>query len=110
MLTRIIIRNFKRIAEADIELGKSVVFVGPNNSGKTSALQAIALWEKGLKAWVEKRGFDERELKRSGVTINRNDLIALSVPSADLLWRDLHVRAGTRDQGSPPHTRIYSSK
>lgn len=104
MLTRIIIRNFKRIAEADIELGKSVVFVGPNNSGKTSALQAIALWEKGLKAWVEKRGFDERELKRSGVTINRNDLIALSVPSADLLWRDLHVRAGRRDQGSPPHT------
>jgi ABC-type lipoprotein export system ATPase subunit len=103
MLTRIIIRNFKRIADADIELGKSVVFVGPNNSGKTSALQAIALWEKGLKAWVEKRGFDERELKRSGVTINRNDLIALSVPSAELLWRDLHVRAGRRDPGSAPH-------
>ncbi|OQY19681.1 MAG: hypothetical protein B6I34_09325 [Anaerolineaceae bacterium 4572_32.1] len=46
MLTRMLVRNFKRFGEIDIELGNSVVFIGPNNSGKTAALQALALWEK----------------------------------------------------------------
>ena len=55
MLTKITIRNFKRFDEAKIELGNPVVFIGPNNSGKTSALQALALWEIGLKRWNERR-------------------------------------------------------
>ena len=37
----------------EIELADRVVFVGPNNSGKTSALQALALWDIGAKRWVE---------------------------------------------------------
>ena len=49
MLTRLKLRNFKQFDDADIELGKSVVFIGPNNSGKTSALQALALWDVGLR-------------------------------------------------------------
>ena len=39
MLTRLVIRNFKLFDKVEIELGERVVFVGPNNSGKTSALQ-----------------------------------------------------------------------
>ncbi len=30
--------------------------------------------------------------KRSGVTVNRRDLVSIPVPEANLLWRDLHVR------------------
>ena len=41
MLTRLRIKNFKRFDDVDIELAKSVVFIGPNNSGKTTALQAL---------------------------------------------------------------------
>lgn len=55
MLTNLKIRNFKRFGEVEIELGGPVVFIGPNNSGKTAALQALALWDIGLKRWVEKR-------------------------------------------------------
>ena len=47
MLTRLRVRNFKMFEERDIELGDRVVFVGPNNSGKTTAMQALALWELG---------------------------------------------------------------
>jgi AAA15 family ATPase/GTPase len=54
MLTHLIVRNFKLFDEVEIELG--VVFVGPDNSGKTSALQALALWSVGVRRWVEKRG------------------------------------------------------
>ena len=41
MLTKLTIRNFKRFDEVEIELGNAVVFIGPNNSGKTTALQAL---------------------------------------------------------------------
>jgi ABC-type taurine transport system ATPase subunit len=93
MLTRLIVRNFKRFDEVDIELGNPVVFIGPNNSGKTTALQALALWDVGLRRWNERRGGKQTPGKRPGVTINRSsDLIVVPVPSANLLWRDLHVR------------------
>ncbi len=94
MLTGLRVRNFKRFDEIDVELGKSVVFIGPNNSGKTTALQALALWDVGLRQWTAKRGGKASPEKRPGVTINRRDLISIPIPVANLLWRDLHVRKG----------------
>jgi len=75
------------------------VFIGPNNSGKTTALQALALWEIGLRRWNEKRAGKEASGKRPGVAINRRDLIAVPVPDANLLWRDLHVRDVQKTNG-----------
>lgn len=92
MLTKLIIRNFKRLRHVEIPLGQAAVFIGPNNSGKTTALQALALWDIGLRAWLAERGGKASPEKRPGVTINRRDLIALPVPAANLLWNDLHVR------------------
>lgn len=101
MLTKITLRNFKRFGEIEVELGNPVVFIGPNDSGKTSALQALALWEVGLKRWNEKRKGKKAPEKRSGVTINRRDLVAVPVPDANLLWRNLHVRDVQRISGKP---------
>ena len=92
MLTRLIARNFKRFGEVEIELGNPVVFIGPNNSGKTSAMQALALWDIGLKRWNEKRSGKSTPEKRPGVTVNRRDLVAVPIPDANLLWRRMHVR------------------
>ena len=104
MLTKIIIRNFKLFANAEIELGERVVFVGPNNSGKTSALQALALWNAGIRRWAEKRGAGNVPKERAGVTINRRDLIALPVPAANLLWRDLRWQETHRNNGGKKKT------
>ena len=100
MLTHITIRNFKGFEEVSFELGDRVVFIGPNNSGKTSALQALALWDIGLKKWIEKRGAGAVPKKRPGVTINRRDLITVPVPTANLLWRNLHVRESKKGKGT----------
>jgi hypothetical protein len=84
VLTKLTIRNFKRFTSAEIELGNPVVFIGPNNSGKTTALQALALWEVGLRRSQKNGG--------EGGTINRKDLTAVAIPNANLLWKDLHVQ------------------
>ncbi len=103
MLTRLLIRNFKRFEKADIELGSPVVFIGPNNSGKTAAIQALAIWEIGLKRWLGRRGghiqrSDGTGGQRPGVTVNRRDLVAVPVPEARLLWTDLrYQRVGMVD-------------
>ena len=99
MLTKLICRNFKNFEEVEIELGNPVVFIGPNNSGKTTALQALALWDIGLKRWNEHRGGRPKAEKRPGVAVNRRDLISVPVPNARLLWRNLQVRDVQRIDG-----------
>ena len=108
MLTKVTIRNFKRFDEIEVELGSPVVFIGPNNSGKTSAMQALALWNIGLKRWMERRGVGAGTVtRRPGVAINRRDLFAIPVPEANLLWRGLRVRDVTRNSdGTPATTNI----
>ena len=101
MLTNLVIRNFKRFDQVEIELGAPVLFIGPNNSGKTSAMQALALWNEGLKRWNARRAGSARSEKRPGVTVNRRDLVAVPTPAAKLLWRDLHTRNVRRVDGRP---------
>lgn len=100
MITKLSVRNFKLFDEVELELGDRVVLIGPNNAGKTSALQALALWDIGVKRWVEKRGAGNVPEKRPGVTINRRDLITVPVPAANLLWRDLHTQESARGSGT----------
>ena len=97
MLTSIRVKNFKRLIQAEFELGSAVVFVGPNNSGKTTALQAITLWHLALQTWVSEKGSRSRARKRTGITLSRRDLLSLPVPDTKLLWHDMHVRRGSKD-------------
>ena len=92
MLTKLTIRNFKQFDDVTIELDNPVVFVGPNNSGKTSALQALSLWELGVRHWHEKRASGSVPRKRSGVAINRMKLLSIPQSNSKLLWRNLGVR------------------
>jgi hypothetical protein len=98
MLTKLVIRNFKRFEDVEIPLSSPVVFIGPNNSGKTTAMQALALWELGLRRWREKRTAGQPE-KRPGVNINRRDLLMVPAPDAKQLWRKQHVRDVQRSNG-----------
>lgn len=107
MLTKITIRNFKRLENVSFDLGKAVVLIGPNNSGKTTALQAITLWHLGLSQWLARRGGKVAPDKRPGVTLNRRELMAIPVPAANLLWRDLHVREIDRTGGRQQTRHVF---
>jgi hypothetical protein len=69
VLTSLNIRNLKRFEEVEVELSNPVLFVGPNDAGKTSALQALMLWDLGLRRWSEKAGRKTAPEKRPGVAI-----------------------------------------
>ncbi len=100
MLTKITIRNFKLFEEAEIPLGNGFVFIGPNNGGKTSVFQALALWQIGLRKWAEKHASkDKGEIppKRPGVIVNRLDLVSLPVAEMDLIWFNRKVRKGSNE-------------
>ena len=55
-------------------------------------MQALALWDIGLKRWNEKYAGKNAPGKRPGVTVNRRDLYSIPHPAANHLWRRLHVR------------------
>jgi len=106
MITRFTIENFKRLGTATLELGSAAVFIGPNNSGKTTALQALALWDIGLRRWTEKRD-ESSPAERQGVTINRRDLYAIPAPSAKLLWKNLRTQDSVREEGKPKTEKVH---
>ena len=83
MLTELTIRNFKRFGEVEIDLVSPVLFIGPDNSGETSAVQALTLWNVGLMRWNEKRSGKSTPEKRPGVTINRRELVDC-VPDSEI--------------------------
>jgi hypothetical protein len=87
MLTKLTIHNFKRFQHVEIELGQHVVFIGPNNSGKTTALQALALWERWKTKWLDwfMTG------GATSATLGRLDLVSLPVPPNELWWHDLRT-------------------
>lgn len=97
MITRLRVKNFKMLDYIDIPLDSNVVFIGPNNSGKTTALQALSLWDVGLRTWLSRRGQESGAKIRTGITINRKDLVSLPIPNANLLWRDMHVTSQDKD-------------
>ncbi|MFN8338664.1 MAG: AAA family ATPase [Saprospiraceae bacterium] len=103
MITRISIRNFRQIKEQAIDLSQSVVIIGPNNGGKTTLLQAISLFAIATKAWgTTKLNKKSKAQKRTGVAINLEEILNISVSDFKELWTDLIVREGvTNDDGKP---------
>jgi len=103
MLTKLRVIGFKKFDDIEVPLGNPVVFVGPNDSGKTSVLQCLTLWEAGLKKWLERRG--GREIKRKkGVTIDIKELMNIPMKEANLLWKDTKVRFGRQKPDGTPFT------
>ncbi len=107
MLTKLVVRNFKQFEDITVELDDVVVFVGPNDSGKTTALQALLLWDLGLRRWRERWGMvPTSDMQRPGVSVNRLDLFSVPVNHANQLWRGLRTREANKQNGGTSNIRI----
>jgi AAA domain, putative AbiEii toxin, Type IV TA system/AAA ATPase domain len=82
MITRLTLRNFKSISEETYEFTSLDLLVGWNNCGKSTVLQALAIWQ-----------FCVDEFRRSkragtkGIQVILPNFTALPVPAFNLLWR-----------------------
>jgi ABC-type cobalamin/Fe3+-siderophores transport system ATPase subunit len=91
------IENFKRFGgKQRIELDHPAVLIGPNNCGKTSAIQALALWSQAVKTWYDVRK-DSSATERTATALNRLNIVAVPVRRTRFFWHNTHVRAGTKD-------------
>lgn len=94
-ITYVDIENFKVFGnKLHIELGHPAVLIGPNNAGKTSVIQALALWNQGVKAWYEKKGEPKTKKTRERPAAGINRLNILDVPVAEnrFFWNNTKVR------------------
>jgi ABC-type lipoprotein export system ATPase subunit len=83
MITRLTLRNFKNVGEQIYDFDQFDLLVGPNNSGKSTILQALAIWQFCIDEF--------RRSKRTGFTgtqVVLPNFTALPVPEFNLLWRD----------------------
>ena len=86
------VRDFKRFGESQrIEFDHPSVLIGPNNSGKTTALQAIALWSQAVRTWYESKG-QAPPAQRTSTSLNRLNIVAVPVRRTRLFWHNATVR------------------
>jgi hypothetical protein len=91
------IENFKRFGDKQrIELSHPAVLIGPNNCGKTSAIQALALWSQAVKTWYDVRK-DSSAKERTATALNRLSIVAVPVQRTRFFWHNTNVRTGTKD-------------
>jgi ABC-type branched-subunit amino acid transport system ATPase component len=91
------IQNFKRFGALQrIELDHPAVLIGPNNCGKTSAIQALALWSQAVQTWFDARKTSSAN-KRPATPMNRLNIVAVPVQRTRFFWHNTQVRAGTKD-------------
>lgn len=87
------IRNFKRFGKISVKLHNTglTLISGSNNSGKTSILHALAVWEYSKMLLVNARG--DRSLTQdynftNGLGIPPESFSPISIPSLRYLWKD----------------------
>jgi ABC-type cobalamin/Fe3+-siderophores transport system ATPase subunit len=91
------IENFKTFSKKiRIALTHPAVIIGPNNSGKTSVIQALSLWDRGVKSWLEKKGDtnSSKERERYSAGINRLNILEVPVGETRFFWNGTRVRQG----------------
>jgi predicted ATPase len=101
-ITKVSFHRFKKFRDTEIQLKPGVTLLaGGNNSGKTSILQGLAIWEfckTVLEIEVGKKSLYIGG-QRQGVGINDDNFTPINVPSLKHLWTNLRTQ---RDRNIEP--------
>ncbi len=88
MISQVSVKNYKQFEAQTFDLGPHIVLAGPNNSGKTTLLQAIAVWNMALQRWKSERGPEtpSKAKQRTGIPLTRKDFSAIPLRDLKHLW------------------------
>jgi len=103
MIRRVVLRNFKRFGDTIFEIPGHLVLAGPNNTGKTTLLQALAAWNFGFQRWKSSGSIRMNNGAYRRKEIGRGDFNAVPVRAFDLVWtnrrhaEDIQIEVTHRD-------------
>jgi hypothetical protein len=83
MITKLTVRNFKSIGEQTYDFTKFDLLVGRNNCGKSTILQALAIWQFCIEEFHR-----SNRTGTKGIQVILPNFTALPVPEFNLLWKD----------------------
>ncbi len=112
ILTRVVVKNFKRFDELTFDLPGHTVIAGPNNMGKTTLLQAIAAWDVTFRIWKQLNNFQRRGGGYQYAPVARQSFSAVPLRQYDLLWSQRRTNQPIEiqlefDQGEPVNMEIW---
>ncbi|MFP4542598.1 MAG: ATP-dependent nuclease [Candidatus Kapaibacterium sp.] len=105
MINKLILKNFKSIKEETFVFNQFDLIVGANNSGKSTALQALAIWQY----CVDQFRLSKKKGSR-GIQVVLPNFTALPLPEFNLLWTDRTDREYIEDKsknGGKAQNYIY---
>jgi AAA15 family ATPase/GTPase len=88
MIQSIYIQNFKRIADEEISFTDFDLLVGRNNSGKSTILQALAVWAFCVD---EMKSFGRTSGDKS-ITVILPSFTPIPLPEFLLMWHNMRDR------------------
>jgi hypothetical protein len=83
MITQLTLRNFKSVGKQIYSFTQFDLLVGRNNSGKSTVLQALAIWQFCVDEFHRSRRSGSK-----GIQVVLPNFTALPVPEFNLLWKD----------------------
>ena len=92
MITRLTLRNFKSVGKQVYDFTRFDLLVGRNNSGKSTVLQAMAIWQFCVDEFHR-----SKRTGTTGIQVVLPNFTALPVPEFILLWKDRTDRRYPKD-------------
>jgi len=101
MITKLTLNNFKSISKQTYEFSQFDLLVGQNNSGKSTILQALAIWQFCIDEFSR-----VKHRKNKSIQIVLPHFTALPIPQFNLLWKERTERRYVKTNGSKKQERI----
>ena len=101
MITKVILHNFKQFRNQTFELHLNdlTLFVGGNNSGKSTLLEALSIWEYSKNILIYVKGVNSvltgGHCDGYGVTLD--EFTPVNIPSFKYLWTNLKFHVGKQE-------------
>jgi hypothetical protein len=92
VIRRLVLRRFKRFEAVELTFPGHVVLAGPNDSGKTTVLQAVAAWSLALARWKQLNDFQRHGGAYTRAPLARQAFSAVPLRAFDLLWHGRHYQ------------------